>query len=261
MRTHHEAAIRKLARHFSEQAGYLAVIVGGSVAKGVESDYADIDAILVVTDELYQARKRDNALSYFSTEFCDYPMGYVDGKIVDRGYLRAAAGRGNEPTRAAFQDAIIPYCADPEIEQLVRLIPVYQKHEQADKIRSFYAQFEAAYWYLGEALKRGDRYLLLHSASDMVMYGGRLILAHNEILYPYRKLFMGELAHAPDKPDGMMDLIGALMGDPRAETARSFHEAIRAFRQWNDQPEPWNMRFIEDTELSWLHSRPYIGDS
>src|SRR5512134_480056 len=128
MRPHHAVAIAKLGEHFSRQEGYLAVIVGGSIAKGVESENADIDAILVVSDELYSARLRDNSLTYFSTEFCDYPMGYVDGKIVDKGYLRAAAGRGNEPTRAAFQNAVLPYCADPEIEHLVRLIPVYPKH-------------------------------------------------------------------------------------------------------------------------------------
>lgn len=261
MRPHHKAAIDKLGRHFSGREGYLAVIVGGSVAKGVESEYADIDAILVVTNEIYEARSKTNELTYFSTDFCDYPMGYVDGKIVDKGYLQAAAERGSEPTRAAFQDAIIAYCADPEIEHLVRLIPVYQKHEKPGKIRSFYAQFEAAYWYLGEALKRDDRYLLLHSASDLVMYGGRLILAHNEVLYPYRKLFMAELARAPDKPAGLTELARALLDEPGADTARAFHDAVQAFHRWNDPPEPWNVRFIEDTELSWLHGRQYIGDS
>lgn len=40
------------------------------------------------------------SLSYFSTEFCDYPGGYVDGKVHDKAYLRAVAERGNEPTRA-----------------------------------------------------------------------------------------------------------------------------------------------------------------
>lgn len=261
MRPHHEEAINRLGRHFAEQDGYLAVVVGGSIAKGVESEYADIDAILVVTDELFEVRRRANALTYFSTEFCDYPMGYVDGKIVDMGYLRAAAERGNEPTRAAFQEAIIPYCADPEIEQLVRAIPVYPKHEQPEKIRSFYAQFEAAYWYLGEALKRADRYLLLRSAADLVLYGGRLILAYNEILFPYHKLFMGELARAPNKPENLMDLVQALLEDPREETARAFHETVRSFRQWNDPPEPWNLRFIEDTELAWLRGKPHVGDA
>jgi hypothetical protein len=141
------------------------------------------------------------------------------------------------------------------------MIPAYQKQEQSEKIRSFWAQFEAAYWYAGEALRRADRYLLLHSVSDLVMYGGRLILAHNEILYPYRKLLMGELARAPQKPAGLLELAQALLVDPREETVRSFHEAIRGFRQWNDPPEPWNVRFMKDTELAWLEGKPYVGDA
>ncbi len=261
MRQHHQEAIEKLANHFSQQEGYLAVIAGGSVAKGVETEYADIDAMLVVTGELYEQRRLANNLTYFSMDFCDYPGGYVDGKIIDLEYLRAAAERGNEPTRAAFTGAIVAYSALPEIEELVKRIPVYQKGEQRDKLRSFYAQFEAAYWYLGEAVRRDDRYLLLHAASDLVLYGGRLVLAHNEILYPYHKLFLGELARAPEKPESLMESIQRLLEEPTAENARVFRDAVWGFRQWADPPEPWNLRFIHDTELAWLETRPYIGDA
>lgn len=260
MRPHHEKAIRRLGEHFSKEEGYLAVLVGGSIAKGVESEYSDIDALLIVTDEVYERLGGLNSMGYFSTEFCDYPGGYVDGKIHDKAYLRAVAERGNEPTRAAFKDIIIAFCADPEIAELVRTIPVYQVHEQDGKIRSFWAQFEAAYWYFGEAIKRGDRYLLHRSTSDLVLYGGRLILAHNRVLFPYHKLFMGELASAPEKPEGLMEIITALLDDPREEAALAFHEAIRGFRRWNDPPEPWNVRFMRDTELAWLEREPYVGD-
>ena len=92
MRPHHERAVQKLADHFSKEEGYLAVIVGGSIAKGVETEHADIDVMLVVTDELYERHKEQNSLMYFSTSFCDYPGGYVDGKVFDRQYLEAAAG-------------------------------------------------------------------------------------------------------------------------------------------------------------------------
>jgi len=260
MRAHHAEAIRRLGEHFSQQPGYIAVLVGGSIAKGVESEFADIDTMLIVTDELYQSMGGLDAPGYFSTQFCDYPGGYVDGKIYDKAYLRSAADHGNEPTRAAFQDMIVAFCADPEVEGLVRSIPVYQVREKEAKLRSFWAQFEAAYWYFGEALRRGDRYLLLHSTSDLVLYGGRLILAHNEILFPYHKLFMATLQGAPEKPEGLMELIAALVDDPREETARAFHEAVRGFRQWSEPPEPWNVRFMRDTELAWLEGAPYIGD-
>lgn len=261
MRPHHERAIQKLADHFSKEEGYLAVIVGGSVAKGVESEYADIDVLLVVTDELYEKRKEGNGLLYFSTDFCDYPGGYVDGKILNLQYLEAAAGRGNEVTRAAFKGAFIAYSAIPGLDDLLSKIPVYQAGEQQEKIRSFRAQFECAYWYLGEAIKRDDRYLLAHAVSSLVLYGGRLILAHNEILYPYHKLFMGELERAPEKPENLMELISVLLEEPTAENARAFHDAIMGFRRWDESSELWAVRFVKDTELAWLENKAYIGDT
>lgn len=260
MRPHHERAIGKLADHFSNEPGYLAVIIGGSVAKGVETDNSDIDAILVADDELYERLKQENALTYFSIEFCDYPGGYVDGKIVNLEYLRAAAERGNEPTRAAFAGAFAAYSAVPEVHDLLARIPVYQTDEQEGKMRSFYSQFECAYWYLGEALKRSDRYLLTRAVADLVLYGGRLILAHNEVLYPYHKLFMTELEKAADKPQNLMELIRALLEEPGTESAAAFCQAIRGFRQWNQHPEPWPRRFILDTELAWIDNRAYVGD-
>lgn len=260
MRPHHEKAIEKLADHFSKQEGYLAVIVGGSVAKGVETEYADIDIMLVVTDGMYEKRKAEDALLYFSTEFCDYPSGYVDGKIINLEYLHAAAERGNEVTRAAFEGAFAAYSAIPTIDALITRIPAYQTEEQHEKIRAFYAQFECAYWFFGEALRRDDGYLRSHAVSSLILYGGRLILAHNQILYPYHKLFMTALKRASAKPENLMDLIDALLEEPTAETAQAFHDAVASFRQWNEPPELWSVRFMKDTELAWLDNRAYVGD-
>lgn len=260
MRPHHQKAIQKLADHFSKEEGYLAVIVGGSVAKGVETEYADIDVMLVVSDELYERRREENALFYFSMEFCDYPGGYVDGKIVNLQYLQAAAERGNEVTRAAFEGAFAAYSEIPGLDDLLSKAPVYQTEEQHEKIRAFYAQFECAYWYFGEALRRDDKYLRSHAVSSLILYGGRLILAHNKILYPYHKLFMTALKGAPSKPQNLMDLIEALLDKPSAESARAFHDAVAGFRQWNEPPEFWSVRFMKDTELAWLDNRAYVGD-
>jgi predicted nucleotidyltransferase len=260
MKPHHESAIRKLADHFSNEEGYLAVIVGGSVAKGVETEFADIDIMLVVTDELYEKRREENALFYFSTEFCDYPGGYVDGKIVNLPYLQAAAERGNEVTRAAFEGAFAAYSTIPDLDDLLSRIPVYQADEQREKIRCFYAQFECAYWYFGEGIRRDDKYLRNHALSSLILYGGRLILAHNEILYPYHKLFLTALNGASKKPENLMGLIDELLEEPSADNAKAFHDAVAGFRQWNEPPELWSVRFMKDTELAWMENKAYIGD-
>ncbi len=261
MRPHHEDAIRRLGEYFAKQEDCLAVIVGGSIAKRMEKDDSDIDAILVLTDAACKAKWERNELFYWSVEFCDYPGGYIDGKIVDLAYLRAAAERGNEVTRAAFKDALIVHCKLSEVRELVARIAAYQPQEQREKIQSFYAQFECAYWYVGEAARRDDKYLLYRAVSELILFGGRLILAHNQVLYPYHKLFMDELRAAPDKPEDIMALIDALLGEPGAETAKAFYDAIKRFRWWNEAAEMWQVRYMRDTELAWMEPKAYVGDA
>jgi Nucleotidyltransferase domain len=261
MKSHHERAIQKLVEHFAADESCLGVIVGGSVAKGLAKDDSDIDVVLVVGDDLYRQKKAENRLVYFNVDFCDYPGGYIDGKIVNLDYIRAAAKRGNEPTRAAFSGAIVVHSKVPGLEELVAQIPIYQPQEKRDKIQAFYAQFEIAHWYVGEALKRNDPYMLHHAVVDLLLYGGRLILAHNEVLYPFHKFLLTELERAPEKPDNLLALIQALLADHTLENARAFYDAVKGFRFWNESWELPAMRYMTDTELAWLDGRPYVGDS
>jgi len=260
MRPHHERTIRRLVDHFSEREDCLALIVGGSVAKGLEKEDSDVDIMLVVTDELYEEKWERNELFYVTSEFCDYPGGYVDGKIVNLRYLMAVDERGNEITRAAFNGAFVVHSKIEGVEEIVGRIPQYQVHEKRGKIQSFYAQFECAYWYVSEAIRRDDKYLLNHAVSQLILYGGRLILAHNEMLYPYHKLFMEELRRAPEKPENLMELIDVLLDEPNPENAKAFYDAIKGFRFWNEAWEAWQTRYLKDTELAWLDNRAFIGD-
>jgi len=260
MKPHHEKAIEKLVEHFAADETCLGVIVGGSVAKGLAKEDSDIDVVLVVTDEVYRQKVEENKLIYFTVEFCDYPGGYIDGKIVNLDYMWAAAERGNEPTRAAFDGAVVVHSKVPGLEETVRKIPVYQPQEKREKIQSFYAQLEIAHWYVGEALKRGDVYMLHHAVADLVLYGGRLVLAENEVLYPYHKFLMTELERVPEKPENLMGLIDALLTDHTAENAKAFYDAVKDFRFWNEAWELPPMRFMKDTELAWLHGSAYVGD-
>jgi predicted nucleotidyltransferase len=260
MRPHHERTIQRLAEHFAQQEDCLAVIVGGSVAKGLEKEDSDVDVMLVVTDELYRQKWERNELFYVTADFCDYPGGYIDGKIVNLEYVRAVAERGNEVTRAAFTGAFVAHSKIEGLEELISGIPRYQPQEKRDKVQSFYAQFECAYWYLGEAFRRDDRYLLSRAVADLVLFGGRLVLAHNEILYPHHKFLMTELRRAPDKPNNLMELIEALLEEPTAENAKAFYDAVKGFRFWNEAWEAWQTRYMKDTELAWLDNRAFIGD-
>jgi hypothetical protein len=249
-----------MAEHFSQDPHFPALIVGGSIARGWEREDSDIDVVLVASDEEYARRVPGHAYHYWTMDFCDYPGGYIDGKVVDWQFLQDVAARGSEPARAAFVGVFLPYSRLPGLEDLIQRIATYPEHERQDKIQAFYAQVQTYQWYVGEAERLQDPYLLTHVVSNLVLFGGRLILAHNRILFPYHKWFLKELAGAPDKPVNLMDLIQQLLESPCKQNADAFCESVLEFTDWGISPGDWASRFIEDTEWAWRKGRPPIAD-
>ena len=174
--------------------------------------------------------------------------------------LAEVAARGSEPARAAFVGVTIAYSRCPELAELLGCITAYPEHLRKDKISSFYAQLQALQWYMGEAEKRDDRYLRSHVAADLALFGGRLILAHNRILYPYHKWFLRRLQDAPLKPEGLMALIEQLLREPNKANADRFCEAILNFTAWDTPSEGWPARFMEDTEWAWRYGKAPLAD-
>lgn len=260
MREHHQKAVERLADHFRESPQFPALIVGGSIARGVERDDSDIDVVLVATDEEYAKREPGRNLHYYTTDFCDYPGGYIDGKIVDLQFLRDVADRGSDPARAAFVGAWIAYSRIPELADILSRTPVYPEHEHQERIRSFYAQVEAWRWYIGEAEKWDNRYLLMHATSQLILFGGRMILAHNRILYPYHKWFMHTLRDTPKKPDDFLALIDELLENPGKANADALCATLFSFQEWDKPPEGWPARFMEDSEWNWRDGKAPIAD-
>jgi hypothetical protein len=257
---HHQRAIDRLADRFKNDPHFLALIVGGSLVKGYGSEDSDVDFILIATDEEFARRQSERTLTYYNTDLCDYPGGYVDGKIVNAAFLEEVADRGSEPARAAFENVIVAYSRLPGLDDLLQRITAYPEAGHADKVRSFYAQLLAMQWYVGEAEKRSNRYLMMHAVSELVLFGGRLILAHNRMLYPYHKWFLRRLQDAPQKPAGVMTLIDQLLNEPSKANADHLCEAILNFTTWPAPPEGWPARFLEDTEWAWRRGRAAVGD-
>ncbi|MHA2399787.1 MAG: nucleotidyltransferase domain-containing protein [Promethearchaeota archaeon] len=259
MRPHHKLAIEKLVESIKQDERFLALIIGGSVAKGMEREDSDIDVTLVATDEEFEKRKKRSMYLYYETKFCDYPGGYIDGKVVNLEFVKTVAERGSETARDAFRESWIAYSKIPELEDLLKRIPVFQKEEKEEKIAKFLAQFETANWMITEAERRNDEYLLTRAVTDLILFGGRLILEHNEILYPFHKLFMQTLEKAPDKPENLMRLINTLLKKKNSENAKTLFDAIKGFKKWHSS-EFWAIRFLIDSEWAWIDGKPYVGD-
>lgn len=260
LQPHHQRVIERLVAEFKDDPRYLALIVGGSLVKGWGDLNSDVDIMLIATEEEYaECVKRDN-FWYYNTELCDYPGGYVDGKILDLQFLEDVSRRGSEPARAAFRNAIIAFSHLPQLDELLQQIPVYQEAEREEKMRAFYGQVQTLNWFAHEAERKKFAYLMVHSTSEMIFYASRLLLAYNRILYPYHKWLLRAVEDAPDKPADFLPLVNKLLQESNADNAQALWECIFGFRDWNITYDQALGRFLQDSEWNWREGRAPLQD-
>jgi hypothetical protein len=257
---HHQRAIEMLKDRFKDSPDFPALILAGSVAKGSCRSDSDVDVMFVATAGEYQRRLASGSLVFQPDGICDYPGGYVDGKVIDEAFIRDVAARGSEVARSAFIGVTVVYSRIGGLEKTIARIPNYPKEEKVEKLKSLYAHFEGARWFVGEARKRNDPFLLHRAVTNLVLFGGRMILAHNEELYRFHKYLLEDLATAPKKPAGLLENINALFADPSPENVSNFFESIDSFTDWPKVEGRWGARFMFETECNWRSGRTPIED-
>jgi hypothetical protein len=257
---HHTQAIVNVTKHFEHDPEVLAVLLGGSLAHGFATASSDVDILILVPEAIYQQRSASNRLLFFSRELCAYPGGYVDGKYHSPSYLDEVRLKGSEPARFAFQDARVLLSRAGDWGGLLREIARYPREHKAERLRRFYAQFEAWHWYAQEATRHQNSYLLTLSVAKLVLFGGRLILAHNEQLYPYHKWFLRVLAGVREKPVGILEQIEELCRQPTPEAIEMFYETINTFQTWEAAPGGWPAQFLLDSEWNWMNGQTPVDD-
>ncbi len=257
---HHRATIEKVSAHFRADPRYRALIIGGSVVKGLALPGSDVDVMLITTDDEYARLSQQHDLTFYTPDHSTYDGGFVDGKFLNHAFLLDAADRGSEPTRWSFKDAIIAFSDIPDLEETINAIIQYPLAQQQAKIRSFYGQFFIMHYFAHEAAKRDNRYLMTRATADLVLFGSRLILAHNRMLFPFHKWMMTEIQRAPDKPEQFVALADALLLAPNIDTAKAFYECVTHFRDWGVTIREGVNAFTEDSERAWLQGRPALYD-
>lgn len=257
---HHQRAIEKLKDRFSNSPDFPALILAGSVAKGSCRPDSDIDVMFVATADEYQRRFASGSLVFQPDGICDYPDGYVDGKVIDEAFIRDVEARGSEVARSAFIGVAVLYSRVGGLEEIIARIPVYPREEKVEKLKSLYAHFEGARWFVGEARKRNDPFLLHRGLTNLVLFGGRMILAHNEQLYRFHKYLLDDLRSAPKRPPDLLQTIESLFSDPTPENVSRFFDCIDTFTDWPKTPGSWGARFMFETEWNWRSGRAPIED-
>ena len=260
IRDHHQRAIDRLADAYRDDPEFLGIIVGGSVAKGFARNDSDVDFLIIATDASFERRLAERDLFINRTDLCDYEGGFVDGKIINRAYLEDLAERGNEPSRAAFNGAFVAWSDIPGLDGLLQRIAVYPDAGHEERIRAFYSMAFIQHWLFHEAARHSNRYTMLRAASQLALFCGRLILAHNRTLFPYHKWLPRTLEATPDKPDDFMDLFNALLEEPSADNATALFERVRDFRDWGVSDLEAYTWFMTDVEWAWMNDKAPMED-
>ncbi|RIX52452.1 hypothetical protein D3P08_13340 [Paenibacillus nanensis] len=200
-------------------------------------------------------------LSYTDHNSCDYEGGYIDVKTVNLRFLEQAAVKGSEPTRASFIGSKAVYSKVADLDKLIEQIPVYPEGNRIENIRDFQAQVMLyAYYFAGEAAKDDNLYLLTHVASNLVLFGSRIILAHNRILFPCHKKMMSAVQNAPEKPERFVSMARNLLDKPTTQKCMELAQEILTFRRLELPHEQALSLFVRNNEWNWQDHAPPLQD-
>jgi len=260
IRPHHQRGIDKLTAEYQTDPRFQALIIGGSVAKGCARDDSDVDFMIVATDQEYQERQASGNFFINRQDLTDYPGGFVDGKIIDMGYLKKVAEKGNEPTRAAFDGVIVAFSQVDGLHQLIKEITVYPENVRTEKMRKFYSMAFIQHWLMGEAQRHNNPYTLNRAATQLCLFCGRLILAYNRVFFPYHKWLYHYLEKCPQKPQDLVELMNTVLSQPNAENAEALFNSVKNFQDWGVTDLEAFGWFMEDVELAWVDGKPSLED-
>ena len=228
MYRHHEESIERLGEYFRGHKGVIAVVLDGSVVKGNARPDSDIDAVVVVTEEMYARLAEENRLAEVICGHCTYPEGYFDVKYKTKRMLEYAAERASEPTRNAYVGARVLWSQDEEIPCIVAKISAYPQAETAEKIACFWANLKLNADYFLNCTGADNAYMRAHLAQEIVYSVYRLILIENRTLFPCNRRLESAVLSCEKRPADILELGAAFLKEISVETCMAFVNAFRA---------------------------------
>jgi len=103
--------------------------------------------MVIVTQEYYDKRQKENSLAECIYGKCTYEGGYFDLKYYAKDYIEIAAKTGSEPARNAYIGAKVLFSKDLEVADIIARIPIFQQGEKSEKLLSFFSSLSLNYDY------------------------------------------------------------------------------------------------------------------
>lgn len=263
MREHHKKAIENLKEMYINDRDVIAVIFSGSVARGTERPDSDIDGTLIVTPEKSAEMKKQDKMAFnMDMEKDPYEGGYYDLKIMTVNDLEVAAKKCNDPNRFYFVGSKILFSHDDRVQPLLDQIVTYTDEIQEERIKVCYAGFELSNGYSwNNAVAENNRYMLMKSACDLVLFGIRMLYAYNKVFWPCHRNFLEPryMNQLKDVPDNILGLANDVINSLSTESRDKFYNAIIGFHNWGYDGASAYSNYINYYEKFWLYdcTNPY----
>lgn len=244
-----------MQEYFQGDSTVIALILGGSVAKGEARPDSDLDAMVIITDQAYENRKATGRLAECIMDKCTYEGGYFDIKYFNKAYLTAAAERGSDPTRNSFVGAKVIFSSDSTIAEIIVKVPIYPRDKKAERIQLFHSILSLASGYFYNCAERNhDHYMLDKCRFEIVYAGLRMLYAYNEVFFPSHVRMIEYADRLPNKPDGIVQLAKAVSEKRDVESKNAFVDAVLNFTDWGIDPTQVGSTYVEKMEQTWQYS-------
>ena len=260
MYKHHEQSIANMKDYYRKQEA-IALILIGSVAKGTERADSDLDGVVILSEEEYTKKEKNNTTAETIDGLCTYEGGYFDIKYMTKQYLKDLASKGSEPARNSFMKARILFCNDAEIEDILPLIPVFQKAEKEEKLLSFYSDFWLNYYYFLKSCPI-DGYMKMTTIAEIIYSIYRMILQENEILFPSNRR-LEEFVESISDQSAKLVCLGRKSA--KSQEMEDIDQFVKYFLEITSYQIPTNIenvlsRYTTDFEQWWRNPRPNINE-
>lgn len=234
MYKHHEESIDIMIQHYRENTEIKGLFLIGSVATGTERADSDIDAVAIVSADYYEQKKQGPGLEEVYYGKCTYEGGYLNIHYMTRDNLVQLAKDGSEPMRNMFSCASALYSDEPDLEELVGKIAVFQKAEAKAKQLRFYCTLRMYHNYFWRCCNP-EGFTRHHIVDGMIYNLYRLILIENEILFPSMRRLEEYVKLAAKKPEKIIEKCHRFMQSLSDEDCWAI---IESYETWTSYDYP-----------------------
>ena len=233
----------------------IGLILAGSLANDTGNNNSDIDIFVVVSDEEYA--KRRIVKNYFCGtlfEQSNYPV-YIDGKIINKDYLKRVSTEGNECVKNTFLKTKLLFSKDREITESLKNIDK-TNYQKSENIKKFYSLMKN---YKNKADDDVANILQVkHSIFNTVFFACRLILEHNNIYYPCLKNMEKEIINCKYKPQRFIENMHELLNTYSFDELEIFYKTTEEyFKEYRFDDNIRKGYVIENEDYWYFNVRPY----